>query len=349
MAKTLTSESTLYHDLARRISSLSSSKKEIRVAVIPRPGHDPDQRPYLIHAAQRLASELASLKLYKTPDREKILKYILSNNYYEGKIISTDKLSKLGEKFSLNLIIYCSAKNLKNKREISAEVISPSTGRILLSASSWRIKGSGKDTHKSISEQNILKMYSIHAFSIFKSDDTFHTIAGRLENLSGKPHCRPVLSINIYYPGSSRVIAAKASCDRDLAPKEILPFRGIVRNLPDLPRQFQIVYDPKICKGKKGASKLSSSRVSFSYQEKTLEFFLDGILESKENKPVYFPSVIVSYFDKNDRFCGSARGFCRLKKLPPYGTSAFRVRVKRNSLKAHPESYQLQYSGILSP
>ena|GEM_PF-3080221 len=344
-----TSESSLYHDLAMRVRSLSSSKKEIRVAVIPRPGHDPAFRPDLLHVSRRLASELASLKSHSTPNMDKVFKYILENNYYKGRVISTYKLTDLGKKFSLDLIIHCNVQTKNKRKEVSAEVISPYTGRVLLAATSWRIKQSGIDVLKNTSKQSSSTKYSIQAFSIFKSDNTFHTISGRLENLSDETLSRPILSVYIHFSGSSRIIVVKVSCDRDLEPEEILPFRGIIKNLPDLPHQFQIVYQPKISRKKNKVPRLTSSKVSFTLQEKTSQFLLKGVLASKEKKTIYFPSVIVSFFDKKGRFCGSARGFCRLKKLPPHGTSSFKVRVQRSSLKTEPESYQIQYAGLLSP
>lgn len=190
--------------------------------------------------------------------------------------------------------------------------------------------------------------YSISALKFTKSGSNTLNISGTIRNGSNTIFKRPALTIYLLDAAGKRIASLKASADRDIFQGETLPFRGIIKKPAVAYSSSRIKYYPVEKEKTMFTRKLSlKEKRLVTDGKKYIKVY--GTITNSHYENIYFPSVIVSFYNKDENFIGSARGFAEIRNLPPGKSSRFRVYINRKILGENPVSCRFHFSGRVAP
>lgn len=178
----------------------------------------------------------------------------------------------------------------------------------------------------------------------------YHQVIGRIANTGNIKLLDPRVSLQLF-DRQKNLIGGSAcvSPDQAIAPGSKLPFSCLFKPAPDY-SYYEAVLDTSARFSASRATELSAASLRFRRDAGSIsgDYQLSGQLTNREDYAVTYPRVLLSLFDANGRFIGSASGFTVKKELAPGESSPFVVTVYAYALHGKPVRYEAFYSALLS-
>lgn len=176
----------------------------------------------------------------------------------------------------------------------------------------------------------------------------YHQVIGRVENIGSELMNDPTVSLQLY--NSAGTLIGGSAClspDRPLLAGQKLPFSCLFKPSADFAR-YEVSLDTTTRLYSSRALSLTAKDVKFRKETGSLtgDYKLSGVLTNHEETSVTYPRILVSLFDADGKFIGSASGFTVKKQLPPGASSPFVVTAYGYSLHGKPVSFEAFYSAL---
>lgn len=162
----------------------------------------------------------------------------------------------------------------------------------------------------------------------------FGRFIGLLKNTSSAPFSGSKLYINLKDKNNSFLDTIQCFTDKPVYPSEY--------------GSHEIFFEPEArFYGNFTPFKILSEK--FKEESGGLEgFSLTGILKNDTEYNITYPKIVLSLFDQNEKFVGSAIGFANQTKLAPGETSSFKVSAYAYSMGGKAKSYKVQTHALIS-
>ena len=178
----------------------------------------------------------------------------------------------------------------------------------------------------------------------------YHQVIGRIANTGSVRLLDPRVSLQLFDRGKNLIGgSACVSPDQAIQPGGKLPFSCLFKPAADY-SFYEAVLDTSARFSASRATELTATNLRFRRDAGSIsgDFQLSGRLTNREEYTVTYPRVLLSMFDANGRFIGSASGFTVRKELAPGESSPFIITVYAYALHGKPVRYEAFYSALLS-
>lgn len=178
----------------------------------------------------------------------------------------------------------------------------------------------------------------------------YHQVIGRIANTGSVKLLDPRVSLQLFDRRKNLIGgSACVSPDQAIAPGSKLPFSCLFKPAADY-SFYEALLDTSARFSASRATELSAANLRFRRDAGSIsgDYQLSGQLTNREDYTVTYPRVLLSLFDANGRFIGSASGFTVKKELAPGESSPFVVTVYAYALHGKVVRYEAFYSALLS-
>ena len=350
---------SIYRTLAQELSSANNQKT---IAVMPFEGNSKDFEPVLL--AEKLTHELVKSGNYQIIERSKIDQVLKEQSLAQTGITSQEELIKIGKLVSADGVVVVSVIRENQYTTIIARIVDTQSGKIW---SSSRVSFLAKEN--SPSKQiltppiNIVTSKADNTYKPIESTEKpkaeikdlqllrngkFGRFIGLLKNESNSVISGSKLYINLKDKKNSFLDTVLCFIDKPIESGEEVPFSCIVSDFPSEYGSHEIFFEPETrFYGNYTPFKILSEK--FKEDSSGLEgFTLTGILQNNTELTITYPKIILSLYDGNKKFLGSAISFGNQKKLTPGESTSFKVSAYSYSLAGKPKSYKVQTHALAS-
>lgn len=178
----------------------------------------------------------------------------------------------------------------------------------------------------------------------------YHQVIGRVANTGSVTLIDPRVSLQLFDKGKSLIGGAPCvSPDQAIAPGGKLPFSCLFKPAADY-ASYEAVLDNSARISASRATQLTTTNLRFRRDPGSIsgDYQLSGQLTNHEEQTITYPRVLLSIFDANGKFIGSASGYTVKKELAPGESTPFIVSVYAYALHGKAARYEAFYSALLS-
>lgn len=178
----------------------------------------------------------------------------------------------------------------------------------------------------------------------------YHQVIGRVENSGSTLLPDPRVSLQFFDRDKNLVGGSPCvSPDQPVLSGQKLPFACLFKPPADF-AYYEAALDTTSRLFANRALNLEVKNPRFRKDTGSItgDYQLSGILTNREESTVTYPRVLLSLFDAQGKFIGSALGFAVKKELAPGAASPFIVTVHAYALQGKPASYEAFYSALLT-
>ncbi len=347
----------IYTTIAEELSSQNNQKT---IAVLPFEGNSKDFEP--VSFAEKLTHELVKSGNYQIIERSKIDRVLKEQSLNQKGITSQDESMKIGKLLSAEGVVVGSVIRENQYTTIIARIVDTETGKIW-SSSRVSYLSTGTPHTKPIpasnpSNSNADNNYKpitptekptgeVKDLQLVRSGN-FGRFIGLLKNTGSAPFSGSKLYINLKDKNNSFLDTILCFTDKPVYPAEEVSFTCILANFPSDYASHEIFFEPEArFYGNFTSFKILSEK--FKEDSSGLEgFSLTGILKNDTEYTITYPKIVLSLFDQNKKFVGSAIGFANQTKLAPGETSSFKVSAYSYALGGKAKSYKVQTHALIS-
>ncbi len=348
---------TVYSTIAEELGSRNDQKT---VAVLPFEGNPKDFDPSSL--SEKLTHELVKSGKYQVIERSKIDRVLKEQSLNQKGITSQDDSIKIGKLLSAEGVVVGSVIQENQYTTIIARIVDTETGKIW-SSSRVSYLSSGTPSPKPIptsspSHSNADNSYKpitplekpkgeVKDLQLIRSGNLGRFI-GLLKNTGTTPFSGSKLYINLKDKTNSFLDTIQCFTDKPAYPAEEVSFTCILANFPSEYASHEIFFEPEArFYGNFTPFKILSEK--FKEESGGLEgFSLTGILKNDTEYTITYPKIVLSLFDQNKKFVGSAIGFANQTKLAPGETSSFKVSAYTYTMGGKAKSYKAQTHALIS-
>jgi TolB-like protein len=343
----------VYANLAEELSSRNESKT---VAVLPFEVNSKEINPTLV--VERLTHELVRLKNYQIIERNKIDRVLKEQSMTQTGITSKDDSMRIGKLVSAEGVVVGTVIREGQYTTILARIVDTETGKIW-SSSKVSYLTEGVSNAKPISpnakpDSDLKPIESLEKpkgevkdLQLIRSGN-FGRFIGLLKNTGSIAFSGNKLFINLKDKKNSFLDTVQCFTDKPVYPQEEVSFNCILSNFPSEYGSHEIFFEPESrFYGNFTPFKIVSEK--FKEESSGLEgFSLTGILKNDTEYNITYPKIVLSLFDQNKKFVGSAIGFANQSKLAPGETSSFKVSAYSYALGGKAKSYKVQTHALIA-
>ena len=348
-----TTNRSIYTTIAKE---LASKQNEKTIAILPFEGNAKDFEPN--HLREELTHELVKSGNYQVIERSKIDRVLKEQSLVQSGILSEDESIKIGKLLSAEGVVVGSVIRENQYVTIIARIVDTETGKIwsssrvtyLASVTSKSLPNSttskADNTYKLVEPTEKPKV-EIKDLQLLRNGK-FGRFIGLLRNESSSAISGSKLYINLKDKKKSFLDTVLCFTDKPAEPKEEVPFSCILSDFPSEYGSHEIFFEPETrFYGNYTSFKITAEK--FKEDTSGLEgFTLTGILQNNTELTITYPKIILSLYDGNKKFLGSAISFGNQKKLTPGESTSFKVSAYSYSLAGKPKSYKVQTHALAS-
>ncbi len=362
------SSQDVFRDIALELASASGALPGRTVAVVPFETAVGQDRDFARYASDKITHELVLTGKLTLVERSKIARVMGEQEFSASGAMSADSVSKLGKLLAVDALVFGTVSRASGGNELLVRMIDIRTGSILKSVARTVISG---ETASGIRREESGRRWwffrdrpkttgAPEAAREIKDDEEakgaladLHLVEhgrvlyinGRVGN-SGKAVLEnPNITLSFLSEDGKQVAVARLFGDRHINPGETLPVRGILTPGPKGYRTYRAYYDPQPDRFSSFVETITSSQERFG-KGSLGSYELSGMIANPNGYPVKLVKIIVSLFDAQGKFIGSAYGFSGAKRLSSGESAPYTVTIFPYSLSGQPKRYQLHFAAL---
>ncbi|MBK8395910.1 MAG: hypothetical protein IPL26_11820 [Leptospiraceae bacterium] len=347
-------DKSIYETITLELSSKNNGKT---IAVLPFETNKKDTTNIVV--LEKLTHELVKSGTYQVIERSKIDSVLKEQSLLLSGIISEDVSIKIGKLLSADGVVVGSIIEENQYTTIITRIVDTESGKIWSSSRVSYLtttvpqkklengnKSFADNDHKPIISSEKPKV-EIKDFQLLKNGK-FGRFIGLLKNESNSVISGSKLYINLKDKNNNFIDTTICFTEKPAESNEEVPFSCILADFPSDYKKHEILFEPE---SKFYGNYTKFKIISENFKESTggLDgYTLTGVLKNDTESIITYPKIILSLFDQNKKFLGSAIGFGNQKKLSPNETTSFKVNAYSYSLGGKPQSYKIQTYALTS-
>ncbi len=362
------SSQDVFRDIALELASAGGALPGKTVAVVPFEAAVGQDGDFARYASEKITHELVLTGKLTVVERSKIARVMGEQEFSASGAMSADSVSKLGKLLAVDALVFGTVSRASGGSELLVRMIDIRTGSILKSVARTVASADAGSTARREGGERRGWFFrdrpktagTAEATREIKDDEEakgaladLHLVEqgrvlyinGRVGNSGRAVLENPNITLSFLSSDGRQVAVARLFGDRHINPGETLPVRGILTPGPKGYQSYRAYYDPQPDRFSSFIESISSSQERFG-KGSLGSYELSGMITNPNGYPVKLVKIIVSLFDAQGKFIGSAYGFSGAKRLSPGESAPYTVNIYPYSLSGQPKRYQLHFAAL---